>query len=87
MGQGSFSDGKETAGGKREGGSGFLRLAYWVGDLGRSCLFPLLNLGGLAGAGSMGVREEVFRFVIRVLGGWGKFRPVIFAGVELLRFP
>ena len=29
----------------------------------------------------------MFRFVVRVLGGWGKFRQVIFAGPELLHVP
>ena len=29
----------------------------------------------------------MFRFVVRVLGGRGQFRQVIFAGTELFRFP
>ena len=35
----------------------------------------------------MGVGGEVFGFVIRVLGCWGKLRQVIFAGAKLLRLP
>ena len=87
MRQGSFSDGKETTEGKGEGGRGFSRPALWVGDLGRSCLFSFLTPGGPACAGSLSLGGEVLWFVVRVLGGRGKFRELIFAGAKLLHLP
>ena len=58
-----------------------------MGDLGRSRLPRHFSSRGTAGAGSLGIGGEVFRFVVRVLGGRGKFRQVVFAGAKSLRLP
>ena len=57
-----------------------------MGDLGRGCLLSFSSPGP-AGAGSLSLGREVFGFVVRVLGGWGEFRQVVFAGAKLLRLP
>ena len=42
---------------------------------------------GPVGTSSLGIGGKVLWFVVRVLGGRGKFRQVILAGAELLRLP
>ena len=87
MGGWGVSDGVELAGriGERWGGlcSRVFLSGYPVGP----ALFAFALWGGACGAGCLGVGGEVFWSELRVEGGRGKNRQVIFAGSKLSRLP
>ena len=82
------SDCVEAAGCVREGRGGFCRSVFYVGHIiGRGSFLLALSLGGPGGASSLDVGGEVLRSEVRMLGGRGQNRQVIFPGAELPRFP
>ena len=81
------ADGEETTRGIGEGGGSFQGVICFSRNLCSRGLLAFLALGAPPGAGRLNVGEEVFRLVVRMLGGRGKIRQVVFASVGGLRFP